>query len=63
MLHLANEVGPDRLATQSVADAVGLTQPAIFRHFATKKNLWLAVAAVIADRLSAAWGGRADLVG
>ncbi len=57
MLRLADEVGPDRLTTQSVANAVGLTQPAIFRHFATKKDLWRAVAAVIADRLTAAWDG------
>ncbi len=55
MLRLADEVGPDRLTTQSVANAVGLTQPAIFRHFATKKDLWLAVAAIIADRLTTAW--------
>ncbi|NOD78811.1 TetR/AcrR family transcriptional regulator [Ruegeria sp. HKCCD4332] len=55
MLRLADELGPDRLTTQSVADAVGLTQPAIFRHFATKQDLWLAVAAVISDRLKTAW--------
>ena len=29
MLRLADELGPDRLTTQTVADAVGLTQPAI----------------------------------
>ena len=56
MLRLADEVGPDRLTTQTVANAVGLTQPAIFRHFPTKKDLWLAVAALIAERLRAAWG-------
>ena len=55
MLRLADELGPDRLTTQSVADAVGLTQPAIFRHFATKQELWLAVAARISDRLKTAW--------
>ena len=56
MLRLADELGPDRLTTQSVADAVGLTQPAIFRHFSTKRDLWLAVAELISDRLTAAWG-------
>lgn len=55
MLRLADEVGPDRLTTQAVADAVGLTQPAIFRHFAKKQDLWVAVAATIAERLKAAW--------
>ena len=56
-LRLADQVGPDRLSVQAVADAVGLTQPAIFRHFATKQDLWLAVATVIAQRLKAAWDG------
>lgn len=55
MLRLADELGPDRLTTQSVADAVGLTQPAIFRHFATKQQLWLAVAEMISQRLRAGW--------
>lgn len=55
MLRLADEVGPDRLTTQAVADAVGLTQPAIFRHFAKKQDLWVAVAATIAERLKVAW--------
>lgn len=54
-LRLAVQLGPDRLTTQSVADAVGLTQPAIFRHFATKQDLWLAVAVTIAERLTSAW--------
>ncbi|MEZ5776982.1 MAG: TetR/AcrR family transcriptional regulator [Paracoccaceae bacterium] len=55
MLRLADELGPDRLTTQTVADAVGLTQPAIFRHFPTKQTLWHAVAEAIAERLTAAW--------
>lgn len=32
-LRLADKVGPDRLATGQVAEAVGLTQAALFRHF------------------------------
>lgn len=55
-LRLADELGPDRLTTNAVAKAVGLTQPGIFRHFPTKAVLWQAVAADIADRLQAAWG-------
>ncbi|MEO1140221.1 MAG: TetR/AcrR family transcriptional regulator [Pseudomonadota bacterium] len=54
-LRLADELGPDRLTTQSVAEAVGLTQPAIFRHFSTKQELWLAVATTISERLKKAW--------
>ena len=55
MLRLADELGPDRLTTQTVADAVGLTQPAIFRHFPTKQDLWHAVAEAISDQLNRAW--------
>ncbi len=55
VLRLADEIGPDRLSTTHVARAVGLSQPAIFRHFPTKGALWLAVAEDIAARLTAAW--------
>lgn len=54
-LRLADELGPDRLTTLAVAKAVGLTQPGIFRHFPTKQDLWLAVAADISDSMAAAW--------
>lgn len=55
MLRLADEIGPDRLSTTDVARAVGLSQPAIFRHFPTKSALWLAVAEDIAARLRDDW--------
>ena len=55
MLRLADELGPDRLTTNDVAKAVGLTQPGIFRHFPSKQDLWLAVAAHISATLSCAW--------
>lgn len=54
-LRLADELGPDRLTTSAVAEAVGLTQPAIFRHFSTKQALWLALAQDIRDRMTSAW--------
>jgi len=54
-LRLADELGPDRLTTQAVADSVGLTQPAIFRHFPSKQVLWMAVADKIAEGMTAAW--------
>lgn len=54
-LRLADELGPDRLTTLAVAKAVGLTQPGIFRHFPTKQDLWLAVAADIAGTMTSAW--------
>ena len=55
VLRLADEIGPDRLSTTDVARAVGLSQPAIFRHFPTKGALWLAVAEAIAARLQEGW--------
>lgn len=55
MLRLADELGPDRLTTQAVADAVGLTQPGVFRHFATKQALWQAVAEAIDATMCRAW--------
>lgn len=55
VLGLADRLGPDRLTTNDVAKAVGVTQAAIFRHFPTKAELWTAVGSHIADRLEAAW--------
>ncbi len=50
-IRLAAEKGPDRVTTQQLADAVGLTQPAIFRHFPTKADIWAAVGNEIVRRL------------
>lgn len=55
MLRLADELGPDRLTTLAVAKAVGVTQPGVFRHFPTKQDLWLAVAAQIAQSMTEEW--------
>lgn len=55
VLMLSDRIGPDRLTTNDVAQAVGVTQAAIFRHFPTKAELWAAVGDVIADRLADAW--------
>ncbi len=54
-LRLADELGPDRLTTLAVAQAVGLTQPGVFRHFRTKQDLWHAVALHIAEKLTGGW--------
>lgn len=42
-LDLAAKRGIDRVTTQDMARSLGLTQGAIFRHFATKDEIWLAV--------------------
>jgi AcrR family transcriptional regulator len=54
-LRLADKVGPDRLSTEAIADAVGVTQAAIFRHFPKKQNLWEAVAARIGETFQGRW--------
>ena len=54
-IHLADKLGPDRLTTEVVARAVGLTQPGIFRHFPKKQDLWEAVAARIGAKMEARW--------
>lgn len=55
VLRIADEIGPDRLSTTDVARAIGISQPAIFRHFPTKSALWLAVAEDIGVRLQRDW--------
>lgn len=54
-LRLADKVGPDRLTTNRIAQAVGITQAAIFRHFPRKQDLWEAVAARIGEKFQRRW--------
>jgi AcrR family transcriptional regulator len=54
-LRLADELGPERLTTEAIAGAVGLTQPAIFRHFPKKQALWEAVATRIGSVMETRW--------
>lgn len=42
-LRLAAERSPADITTSDLAQAVGITQGAIFRHFASKEAIWLAV--------------------
>lgn len=48
---LAADRGVDEVTTKDMADAMGLTQGAIFRHFATKDDIWFAVMQWIRGRL------------
>lgn len=54
-LRLAGKLGPERLTTEAVAEAVGLTQPGVFRHFPKKQELWEAVAARVGAMMEARW--------
>lgn len=53
VLALAAERGPDAITTQAIADRMGLTQGAVFRHFADKQAIWLAVFAWVRESLGA----------
>lgn len=43
VLALVAKHGADAVSTQLVADTIGFTQAAVFRHFPTKEALWSAV--------------------
>lgn len=50
-MDLVGEQGAEQVTTQAIADHIGLTQGAIFRHFASKEAIWLAVVRWIRERL------------
>lgn len=50
-VELAAEKGVDSVTTQDMAEAMQLTQGSIFRHFATKDDIWVAVMQWIRERL------------
>lgn len=52
-LDLAAKQGVDDVTTQDMAQAMGLTQGAVFRHFPSKDAIWLAVMQWVRDRLMA----------
>lgn len=55
VLALARERGPDTITTQAIADRIGVTQGAIFRHFADKEAIWLAVFSWVRTAMGAAF--------
>ncbi|KVW95599.1 TetR/AcrR family transcriptional regulator [Thiobacillus denitrificans] len=50
-LALAAKQGVDDVTTQDMAQAMGVTQGAVFRHFPSKDAIWLAVMQWVRDRL------------
>lgn len=50
-LQLAAQRSPAGITTADLAQAVGITQGAVFRHFASKEAIWLAVLDWTADTL------------
>jgi AcrR family transcriptional regulator len=55
-LALAAKQGVDDVTTQDMAQAMGVTQGAVFRHFPSKDAIWLAVMQWVRDRLMAVLG-------
>lgn len=57
-LQLAAQRSPASITTSDLAQAVGITQGAVFRHFASKEAVWLAVldwvTLTLMDRLNSA---------
>lgn len=52
-LALAFEGGPGRVTTVAIAERLGLTQPAIYRHFRSKADLWAAITARLGAEVGA----------
>src|SRR5262249_10076115 len=53
VLDLVAAHGTESVSAQLVADAIGVTQPAVFRHFPNKGAMWLAVMDWLEERLFA----------
>jgi len=51
LIELAADQNPSTISTQALADKMGLTQGAIFRHFPTKESIFSGVMGWVADRL------------
>jgi TetR/AcrR family transcriptional regulator len=60
VLALARERGPEAITTQAIADRMGVTQGAIFRHFQDKEAIWLAVFAWVRESLGAVFAAAMD---
>jgi AcrR family transcriptional regulator len=54
-LRLSDEFGPELVTTERIASAMGLTQPAIFRHFPKKELIWTAVAEYLGNAMMSVW--------
>ena len=50
-LDIAFEFGPDRVTTGMIAEKLGLTQPAIYKHFPKKSDIWTDVAQFLSEQI------------
>ncbi len=54
IVRLALELGPEAVTTAAIAERIGLTHGALFRHFADKEAMWAAVIDWMGENLGAA---------
>jgi len=52
VVHLCSEQDPSTLTTARIADEIGLSQGALFKHFPNKNSLWESVAGWVAEQLT-----------
>ena len=52
VIDLARECGPEGITTQAIADRMGVTHGALFRHFPDKSAIWRAVFDWLATQLT-----------
>ncbi len=50
-LDLAFKIGPSQVSTGMIAKELGLTQPAIYRHYPKKDDIWAAIALHLGTRI------------
>ncbi|MDO9234821.1 MAG: TetR/AcrR family transcriptional regulator [Aquabacterium sp.] len=50
-LRLARETSPAQITTTDIATAIGVTQGAVFKHFATKDAIWVAAVLWVREAL------------
>jgi len=54
VVEMAATVSPDAITLQAVAQAIGVTQGAVFRHFPNREAIWLAVVEWVEGQVLAA---------
>jgi AcrR family transcriptional regulator len=60
VVHLCGEQDPSTLTTARIAEEIGLSQGALFKHFPNKSSLWESVAGWVAEQLIRKVFGAAD---
>ena len=63
VIDLARDHGPEGITTQAIADRIGVTQGALFRHFPDKAAIWSAVIEWVGGRLGRVIDGASDAGG